>query len=108
MTVRHIVMFSFKEGTTTKHVENLVAALLDLPSHIPGILSYEVGADMLLESGQNHPAGKNRVVSWTACFANVEDYEIYQAHPAHQAFVSDILKPILLPGSRAAIQYKIK
>jgi hypothetical protein len=49
----------------------------------------------------------NRVISWMPTFANTADYETYNQHPAHVSFINNILKPVLLAGSRAAIQYEI-
>jgi hypothetical protein len=104
--VKHIVMFSFQEGTTDAQMQQVKDALQRLQKQIPAIVSYEVGEDLLLESGQNHPAGKNRRLCYSACFHSAEDYDAYQVHPAHQAFLA-LLKTCVLPGSRAAIQYKV-
>ena len=61
---------------------------------------------MKLAGGQNHPAGKNRSIVWTACFANVADYEKYNDSKEHVDVVNNLIKPITVPGSRAAIQYE--
>lgn len=105
--IKHVVMFSFKDGTTKKEIAKIQNGLLDLPKKIPTIRSYELGCDMKLAAGQNHPAGKNRVMSWTACFDSVKDYQVYDEHEAHKAFLGD-LKEVVLPGSRSAIQYEVK
>lgn len=107
MPIRHIVMFGFKEDATEQDVEKVKAGLLALPKQIPQIVSYELGEDIKLESGQTHPAGKNRVISWSPMFASAADYETYNTHPFHVDFLTNVLKPVLLPGSRAAIQYEI-
>jgi formyltetrahydrofolate synthetase len=107
MPVKHIVMFGFKEEATIEDVDRVQQGLLDLVKHIEEIKGFELGVDLALESGQTHPAGKNRVISWMPTFANAADYETYNKHPAHVSFINDILKPVLLPGSRAAIQYEI-
>jgi hypothetical protein len=106
-TVRHIVMFSFKDGTSKREIAKIKSGLLDLPKRIPVITDYELGCDLNLEGGQTHPAGKNRILSWTACFDSVKDYEKYDQHEAHKEFLG-LLKPHVLPGSRSAIQYKVK
>ena len=107
MPVKHIVMVSLKEESTDEERALVKAGFLGLPEQISAIKTYELGQDLKLESGQNHPAGKNRVLSWTLTFDSADDYETYNSHPAHQAFLKDILKPVLLPGSRAAIQYDL-
>ena len=72
----------------------------------PLFLSHELGFDLGLEGERNHPAGRNRSVVWSATFASVEDYETYDASEDHEAVVSDLIKPIIVPGSRAAIQHR--
>ena len=44
---------------------------------------------------------------WSATFASVADYEIYEKHPAHLKVISELIKPIMEPGTRAAIQYEL-
>ena len=108
MMIKHIVMFSFKTGTTIGDIQAVKNGLLNLPKQIPAIRDYELGHDLLLESGQNHPAGKNRLISWMCTFDNTDDYEAYSSDPIHVDFINTCLKPHLEPGSRAAIQYEVK
>ena len=105
-SVKHVVMFRFKPGTSTSDVEKIHKGLLSLPKQIPEIKAYELGVDLLLPSGQNHPAGPNRQVSWTATFDNVEDYQTYNDSDEHKEFLGN-LKDLVEPGSRAAIQYEV-
>jgi Stress responsive A/B Barrel Domain len=101
---RHIVMFRLKDPSVAPQVRE---ALLKLPSQIPAIQTYEVGTDLLLPAGRNHPAGPNRLISWTATFASIQDYQLYDEHASHKEFLS-FLKDHVEPGSRASIQYEIK
>jgi hypothetical protein len=84
----------------------LKQGLLSLPTKVDGFIGHELGQDLKLEGGQTHPAGKNRSIVWTACFANVEDYEKYNDSEEHVEVVNNLIKPIIVPGSRAAIQYE--
>ena len=104
--IKHVVMFRLKEECA-EEIPEVCNGLLDLPKKIPEIVEYELGKDLVLPSGQTHPAGKNRQVVWTAYFQNVEDYNTYDTSEAHQHFIANILKPRLEPGSRAAIQYEV-
>ena len=97
---RHVVMFSLKGDTSEAQIAALKASLLNLPQKIPQIVSYELGTDLLLPAGQKHPAGKNRFVCWTATFASVEAYQVYETHPAHLEVISTCIKPVMEPGSR--------
>ena len=102
MPYKHIVMFSVGE----EHIASIKAELLKLPERISEIKSYELGVDLKLKSGQKHPAGKNRTISWSAVFDSVEDYEKYSSDPHHVGFLR-VLKPFIETGSRAAIQYEV-
>ena len=82
--------------------------LLGLPAKLdPLFVSHELGFDLKLEGGQNHPAGKNRSVVWSASFGSVSDYEKYDTSEEHVSVVSNLIKPIIVPGSRSAIQYSV-
>jgi Stress responsive A/B Barrel Domain len=105
--IKHIVMFNFKDGTSTETIQTIQDGLLNLPNEIALIQDYELGVDLLLESGQQHPAGKNRLLCWSCTFQTVDDYEHYSNHPIHVQLLEQWIKPNLLPGSRAAIQYQI-
>jgi len=105
--LKHTVMFSFKDGTSKREINKIKNGLLELPKKIPTITSYELGIDLKLEAGQKHPAGKNRMLIWTASFDSVKDYQTYEEHEAHLAFLGK-LQNVVLPGSRSAVQYEVK
>eukprot|EP00933_Yihiella_yeosuensis_P063232 TRINITY_DN6633_c0_g4_i1.p1 TRINITY_DN6633_c0_g4~~TRINITY_DN6633_c0_g4_i1.p1 ORF type:complete len:110 (+),score=25.33 TRINITY_DN6633_c0_g4_i1:85-414(+) len=107
MAVRHVVMFGIQEGTTDEQIAALKDGLLSLPASISQITGHDLGFDLKLPSGQSHPAGKNRAVIWSADFASQEDYEVYASHEAHVKVINDFIKPIMEPGTRAAIQYAL-
>jgi hypothetical protein len=105
--VKHVVMFSFRQEVTRSEIRKVEQALLNLPKEIPQIQEFDLGSDLKLIAGQIHPAGKNRELCWSATFSCASDYKKYDRHPAHVAFLQTI-KPLILPGSRAAIQYNIR
>lgn len=106
MPVKHIVMFRLKEEATVADHQAIQEALLALPANCGvNVVSYECGADLRLPAGQNHPLGVNRHIVWTVVTANVQDYNTYNTSQAHMQFLA-LLKPLLEPGSRAAIQYE--
>ena len=94
--------FDARNGICTTAMKE---GLLGLPSKLDVFVSHDLGVDLKLEGGQNHPAGKNRSVIWTATFGSVEDYESYDTSEEHVSVVSNLIKPIIVPGSRSAIQY---
>mmetsp|Transcript_26295 Transcript_26295/g.62523 ORF Transcript_26295/g.62523 Transcript_26295/m.62523 type:complete len:110 (-) Transcript_26295:251-580(-) len=109
MPVKHIVMFTLQDGVAPKLVSALKDGLLSLPKVLPkGVISsYELGDDLLLPNGQNHPAGKNRSIVWSVVCPSADDYTKYETSPEHVDVVNTKIKPIIVPGSRAAIQYEI-
>eukprot|EP00419_Tripos_fusus_P012979 CAMPEP_0172668662 /NCGR_PEP_ID=MMETSP1074-20121228/9201_1 /TAXON_ID=2916 /ORGANISM="Ceratium fusus, Strain PA161109" /LENGTH=134 /DNA_ID=CAMNT_0013485329 /DNA_START=34 /DNA_END=438 /DNA_ORIENTATION=+ len=104
-SVKHVVMFGFREGITREQIVDLKADFDAMPSKISEILEHESGLDMELPSGQNHPAGKNREFIWTCKFQNEVAYEAYARHPDHLAVLAKV-KDLAQPGTRAAIQYR--
>ena len=104
--VKHVVMFTLRSEASKAQQKQIQTELLELPKKIPEIQEYELGVDLKLKGGQNHPAGKNRVICWSATFKNKDDYETYDSCVAHKEFLA-LLKPLVEPGSRAAIQYEL-
>mmetsp|Transcript_70931 Transcript_70931/g.125379 ORF Transcript_70931/g.125379 Transcript_70931/m.125379 type:complete len:114 (-) Transcript_70931:491-832(-) len=103
--IRHQVMIGVKEGTSESQISAVKDALAALSGKCK-YLNFAFGYDLKLPSGQNHPAGKNRACTWYADFASVDDYDAYAKHPDHIKVIEDCIKPIMEPGSRAAIQFQ--
>lgn len=87
--LRHVVLFKFKDGTSTADIAKVQAAFSALPSKIPEIAGYEWGLN-------NSPEGLEK--GFTHCFfltfKSEEDRAIYLPHPDHKAFGA-VLKPHL-------------
>ena len=90
----HIVMFRFQEGVADSTIADIRTELLDLPSRIPAIETYEVGRDAGLSDG-----AWDLVV--VAGFADAAGYQLYSTHPDHLPIVRRIRS---LVTDRAAIQ----
>lgn len=88
-TLRHVVLFSFKESASDAEVQKVVDAFAELPKKIDTIKDFEYGTN-------NSPEGLDD--GFTHCFLVTFDSEAgratYLPHPAHKAFV-EILKPHL-------------
>jgi len=88
-TLRHVVLFKFKDDATKDQVKAAESAFRALPSKIPQILDFEWGADVSVE---------NLSAGFTHCFfvtfADAKARGIYLPHPDHKAFGA-VLKPIL-------------
>jgi len=87
--LRHVVLFKFKEGTSTSDIQKVENAFSALPSKISEIVSYEWGLN-------NSPEGLDK--GFTHCFFltfNSEaDRAVYLPHPDHKAFGA-VLTPYL-------------
>jgi hypothetical protein len=87
--LRHVVLFSFKEGSTPEQIKTVTDAFAALPKKIKQIKSFEWGTN-------NSPESLNQ--GFTHCFFlsfnSEKDRAIYLPHPDHIAF-GDILRPVL-------------
>jgi len=83
--IRHIVMFKLKEfsdpSEKQKAAETLKDELLSMRTKITVIQEFEIGINF-------NPNSFAFDVVINSTFANHEDLEIYQQHPAHQAFIA--------------------
>jgi len=88
-TVRHVVLFKFKENSSAEDVQKIAEAFADLPGKIDEIRQFDWGTN-------SSPEGLNE--GFTHCFLvtfdNGEDRDVYLAHDAHQEFV-ELLRPHL-------------
>jgi len=82
-TLRHVVLFKFKDTSTPADVARIVEAFRGLPARISEIKGFEWGTDV-------SPEGKAQ--GFTHCFfvsfASDADRDAYLPHPAHKEFVS--------------------
>jgi hypothetical protein len=81
-TLRHVVLFKFKDTSTPADVERIVAAFRGLPAKIKEIAGFEWGTDV-------SPEGKAQ--GFTHCFLvtfkSEADRDAYLPHSAHKEFV---------------------
>jgi hypothetical protein len=93
--IRHVVGLTWTVDTTDADVAAVRAALAELPGQIPEIRGYTFGTDLGLVDG-------NADFAIVADFDDVDGWRRYQRHPAHQAVLTDRIRPIL--AARAAVQ----
>jgi hypothetical protein len=84
-TLRHVVLFAFKDEASAEQVQSIVDGFQALPSIVPGITAYEWGTNV-------SPEGLNDGFThcFTLTFANAEDRDTYLGHPEHQRFVGTL------------------
>ena len=83
-TVRHLILCRFKEGTSEEQISIFIDAFRALKEQIPGVLSFEHGAN-------NSPEGLNRgmVHAVLLTMETPAARDAYLPHPAHQRFVAE-------------------
>lgn len=88
-TLRHVVLFKFKESSSPEQVEKLVKEFRALSKKIPLIADFEYGVN-------NSPEGLNDGLThcFLVTFKSEKDRDAYLPHAAHKAFVEQ-LKPHL-------------
>jgi len=87
--LRHVVMFSFKQGTTPEQIQKVEQAFAQLPKKIDTIIGFEWGTN-------NSP--ENLSQGYTHCFflsfKDEAGRAAYLPHPDHKAFGA-VLSPVL-------------
>ena len=80
-SVRHVVVFKYKAGTTDAQIAQVTTAFRGLKDRIPGIVSFEHGVN-------NSPEGKNLgfTHAYLVTFENAQARDAYLPHPEHQKF----------------------
>ncbi|MBC6461228.1 Dabb family protein [Actinomadura sp. HBU206391] len=96
--LRHVVLFTWTEGTTDEQLETLTTRLAELPGLIPEIKSFTFGSDARINEG-NHDFGI------VAEFADQESFVVYRDHPSHRAVIAECIAPIR--DQRAALQFEV-
>ena len=84
--IEHVVLFTWKDGTTDAQIEEIMVALRGLQKTVPGILSLTCGTNFS-ERAQGFTHGLVvRLESRAALDA-------YGPHPAHQEVVNTLIVP---------------
>ncbi len=88
-TLRHVVMFKFKDTATPANIKTVEEAFAQLPKKITTIKSYEWGIN-------SSPEGLNQGLThcFLLTFTSDKDRNDYLVHPAHKEF-GKILGPYL-------------
>ena len=93
--LRHVVLLRWKDDTTPEDIAAIEAALGTLPVAIPELVAYRYGRDAGLAEG-------NWDFAIVADVVSVDDYVTYRDHPAHQAAITERIRPHA--AERAAVQ----
>ncbi len=91
----HVVLFTWKPGTSDAQVQELSDALATLPGHIAEIRSYRFGPDAGVAVGNDRFA-------LVAEFDDIDAYRRYATDPRHRNVIEQLVKPIM--ATRHAVQ----
>lgn len=86
--IEHLVLFKWKENTSTTQIAEVLSALAELKTQIPGIIDLVCGENF---SDRSQGFETGLVVR----FVDRNALEVYQPHPAHQEVVQTLIKPIV-------------
>ncbi|HEX9065549.1 MAG TPA: Dabb family protein [Streptosporangiaceae bacterium] len=95
--IRHVVVMTWKPGTTPDQVEAVRAGLATLPAQMTGLTGYAFGPD----AGVSQGTADFAVV---ADFDSRESYLAYRDHPAHREIIERTLNPIV--AERRSVQFE--
>ena len=96
--LRHVVLFTWTEGTDPETRASTLAALRRLPEEVGGMTSFAVGPDAGLVEGNAHTA-------LVADFADAAAFRAYAGDSRHLAVIAEHVKPHL--ASRTSVQYEL-
>lgn len=86
--IRSVTLISFRDGTDAADREAVRQAYLQLPAHVPGLLSIQPGLDLDLLEGSAD-------LAVIAEFATREDFLAYSQHPAQSELILPVCGPVL-------------
>jgi Stress responsive A/B Barrel Domain len=95
--IRHVVLFTWQDGTTGEQVQAVHAALTALPPLMRGLEAYSFGSDVGIVEG-------NADFAVVADFTDEACYLAYREHPAHQEAIKSAIQPIA--RARTSVQFR--
>ena len=94
--VTHVVLFTWMAGVTAQQVGAMREALDRMAEELAHLTTIRHGPDLGLRNG-------NADYALVATYSDKAAWDSYQSHPAHKAFVSDFVTPLL--ATRVTTQF---
>lgn len=86
--VTHIGMLTLVDTATDADRQSIADGLTGLVGRIDGLLRVRVGTDLGLKEG-------NASIIFLLDFDTEDAWQVYAAHPAHQAVIAERIAPVL-------------
>ena len=96
--IRHVVMFSWRDGTAEEDVLSVARELDAMAADIDSLIAFHHGPDIGANDG-------NFDYVVTADFDDRDGYLAYRDHPRHREVVSTVLAPLI--AARSAVQFEL-
>ena len=96
--IRHVVMFSWRDGTGEEDVLSVARELNAMAADIDSLTAFHHGTDIGVNDG-------NFDYVVTADFDDRDGYVAYRDHPRHREVVSTVLAPLI--AARSAVQFEV-
>jgi hypothetical protein len=96
--IRHIVLLTWKDETSSAQIDAVSEGLGTMPDLVGGIVRYEFGSDLGLRA-------ENADYVLVADFETEDDYHRYASHPDHLEVIERTIKPIVSGANR--VQYEV-
>ena len=96
--IRHVVMFSWVDGTTEDIITSVARQLDAMAADIDSLVGFHHGPDIGANDG-------NFDYVVTADFDDLAGYLAYRDHPRHRGVVSTVLAPLI--SARSAVQFEV-
>jgi len=96
--IRHVVMFSWIDGTTEDAIVAVARELDAMAADIDSLADFSHGPDIGANDG-------NFDYVVTADFDDRDGYLAYRDHPRHREVVSTVLAPLI--AARSAVQFEV-
>ena len=96
--IRHIALFTWKDGTTAEQIAEVTRRLEGLGATVPGIRAFACGPDVGGADGHWDYAVN-------ADFDDLDAYRVYATHPDHLAVIAESIVPHR--ADRAVLQIEI-
>lgn len=94
--IRHIALFTFKEPWPADRVEQLTAAIRELPGQVPAVLAVQCGPAVGWQQGCDY--------AMEVDFNDRQGFDEYKSSEAHRQLIEAHVAPLVASTSRIQLE----